>query len=321
MKAKLVLAAALASLMAGGAYAQSYPDRPVTIIVPAAAGGPSDTVARLVAQAMGEDLGQQVVVENMGGAGGSLGTGQGARAAPDGYTLVLYHVGVATFNALYPDLPYDALEDLDSVGLISEVPLALVSGPTLEMENIGELLEALRSDGESYTLGTAGIGAVSDLCGMLLADALDTEFTVIPYQGTGPALTDLLGGQIDLMCDQTTNTANQIGSGELKAYAVTTRERIDILPDLPTVAESGVDGFEVTAWHALWTPAGTPPEIRERLSEALQTALEDPTLIERFNLLGTTPVPAELATPGALDDHFSAEVARWQELLAAVERN
>ena len=316
MKAILAGSTLAALILAGPAAA--FPDKPITIIVPAAAGGPSDTVARLVAQSMGETLGQQVLVENLGGAGGSLGAGQAARAAPDGYTLLLYHVGVATFSALYPQLPYEPTSDFSSVGLITEVPMAIVGRKDLPAADIAGLIEALRGK-EPLSFGTAGVGAVSDLCGMLLSDALGAEMVVVPYKGTGPAMTDLMGGQIDLMCDQTTNTANQIESGEVKPYAVTTRTRIDRFPDLPTVAESGVDGFEITAWHALWAPAGTPDDIRHQLAEALRTALHDATVKERFAALGTVPVADDAATPEALDTHFKSEVERWTRLIGSLE--
>lgn len=316
MKAILAGSTLAALILAGPAAA--FPDKPITIIVPAAAGGPSDTVARLVAQSMGETLGQQVLVENLGGAGGSLGAGQAARAARDGYTLLLYHVGVATFSALYPQLPYEPTSDFSSVGLITEVPMAIVGRKDLPAADIAGLIEALRGK-EPLSFGTAGVGAVSDLCGMLLSDALGAEMVVVPYKGTGPAMTDLMGGQIDLMCDQTTNTANQIESGEVKPYAVTTRTRIDRFPDLPTVAESGVDGFEITAWHALWAPAGTPDDIRHQLAEALRMALHDATVKERFAALGTVPVADDAATPEALDTHFKSEVERWTRLIGSLE--
>lgn len=317
----IALSASIALGFGVPALAQdAYPSKPITIIVPAAAGGPSDTVARLVAQSMSTTLGQQVLVENQGGAGGSLGSGTAARATPDGYTLLLYHVGVATFAALYADLPYDPADDLDSVGLITEVPLTLVGRQDLPAENVEQLLGSLREQGDQFTFGTAGVGAVSDLCGMLLSDALDTEMVVVPYQGTGPAMTDLLGGQIDVMCDQTTNTAANIERGAIKGFAVTTRERVPLFPDLPTLAESGLEGFEITAWHALWAPAGTPEEIRTQLSEALKTALQDQTVIDRFAQLGTVPVAQDQATPSALDTLFQSEIERWSQLIANVER-
>jgi tripartite-type tricarboxylate transporter receptor subunit TctC len=304
-----------AAVLPGSAMAQgSYPDRSITIIVPAAAGGPSDTVARLVADAMEKDLGQSVQIENAGGAGGSLGAGRVAKAEPDGYTLLLYHIGVATFAALYPELPYKPGE-LTSVGLVTEVPMTLVGRKDLPAANVGELFTWLKGDGKGATFGTAGVGAVSDLCGRLLFQAVGVEPTVVPYKGAGPAMNDLLGGQIDFMCDQTTNTTNQIKAGDIKPYAVTTRERIAVLPDVPTLAESGVKDFDISAWHAIWAPKGTPEPVRQKLSAALQKALKDPTLIERFASLGTAPVAPEMATPAALDKHFQGELARWNKLL------
>lgn len=300
------------------AVAQEFPNKPITILVPAAAGGPSDTVARLVAGALSEELGQQVLVENQGGAGGSLGSGTVAQAAPDGYTLLLYHIGVATFAALYPDLPY-VPADFTSVGLITEVPMTVVGRKDLPPADMAELLTYLKDN--SVTFGTAGVGAVSHLCGMLIEEAAGVTLTNVPYQGSGPAMTDLIGGRIDLMCDQTTNTTSQIQAGEIKPYAVTTRERIDVLPDLPTMSESGLEGFEISAWHALWAPAGTPEDVRVKLSEALKVALTDEILIERFAGLGTSPVDAEMATPAALDERFKAELERLGALIAALPAN
>ena len=293
----------------------AYPTRAITMLVPAAAGGPSDTVARLVAEAMSADLGQRVIIENVGGAGGSLGAGQVARAAPDGYTLLLYHIGVATFAPLYPTLAYKPSE-FETVGLVTEVPLMLVGRKDFPASDVKALLDHLKGKGAGATFGTAGVGAASDLCGRLLADATGVKMTVVAYRGTGPAMNDLIGGQIDLMCDQTTNTTNQIQGGQIKPYAVTTRERIAILPEVPTLAESGVKDFDLSAWHAIWAPKGTPEPIRQKLSVALQKALTDKRVIERFAALGTAPVPANMATPAALGERFKSEIARWGKLLA-----
>ncbi len=315
-----ILAAALATAVAAIASptgaADDYPSKPITMLVPAAAGGPSDTVARLVADAMTADLGQQVLVENVGGAGGSLGTGRVAAAAPDGYTLLLYHIGVSTFAALYPDLAYKPAE-LESVGLVTEVPMTIVGRKDLPPKNIGGLMEYLKGEGAGATFGTAGVGAVSDLCGRLLVEQTGMKLTVVPYKGTGPAMTDLVGGHIDMMCDQTTNTVNQIKGGEIKPYAVTTRARIDVLPDAPTLDESGVKDFDISAWHAIWAPKGTPEPIRQKLSASLQKALADPKVIERFAALGTVPVSADMATPAALEKRFHFGIDRWAKLLAS----
>jgi tripartite-type tricarboxylate transporter receptor subunit TctC len=311
-----------ASVNANFSAAQNaYPDKPITMVVPAAAGGPSDTVARLVAEVMSTDLGQRVVIENAGGAGGSLGAGRVAKSAPDGYTILLYHIGVATFASLYPNLPYNPSEAFDSVGLVTEVPLTLVGRKELPPANVAALFDWLKGQGSGATFGTAGVGAVSDLCGRLLIDATGIKPTVVPYKGTGPAMNDLVAGQIDFMCDQTTNTANQIKSGQIKPYAATTRERIAVLPEVPTLGESGVKGFDLSAWHAIWTPKGTPEAIRQKLAASLQKALTNEKVIERFAALGTAPVPAKLATPAALDERFKAETARWSKLLAGASQN
>jgi tripartite-type tricarboxylate transporter receptor subunit TctC len=312
----VALATAFTAIASPAGAADDYPSKPITMLVPAAAGGPSDTVARLVADAMTADLGQQVLIENVGGAGGSLGTGRVVAAAPDGYTLLLYHIGVSTFAALYPDLAYKPAE-LESVGLVTEVPMTIVGKKDLPAKDIGGLLKYLKGEGAGATFGTAGVGAVSDLCGRLLIEQTGMKLTVVPYKGTGPAMTDLVGGQIDLMCDQTTNTVNQIKAGEIKPYAVTTRTRIDVLPDVPTLDESGVKDFEITAWHAIWAPKGTPEAIRQKLSASLQKALADPKVIERFAALGTAPVSADMATPAALDKRFHSEIDRWAKLLAS----
>ncbi|MCO5734207.1 tripartite tricarboxylate transporter substrate-binding protein [Rhizobium sp. SSA_523] len=315
---RMALAAVLVTGAAGTAGAQAvYPDKPITIMVPAAAGGPSDAVARLVAQSMSQTLGQQVLIENMGGAGGSLGAATVAQAEPDGYRLLLYHIGTATFAALYPNLSYKPIEDFSSIGLITEVPMTVVARKDLAPKSFPDLLAYLKENGPTVTFGTAGTGAVSHLCGMLLQDATQSKMTLVPYKGMGPAMTDLIGGRIDLACDQTTNTVTQIKAGEVKPYAVTTSSRISILPDLPTVAESGIAGFELSAWHALWAPKGTPEEVRGKLSEALKIALKDPVVIERMASLGTTPVAESQATPAALDAKFKAEVERLTTLIAA----
>ncbi|WP_375143259.1 tripartite tricarboxylate transporter substrate-binding protein [Pelagibacterium sp. H642] len=303
-------------LMAGSAFAQDYPTQPITFIVPFSAGGPTDTVARLVAQAMSDELGQQILVQNVGGAGGTLGAGQAATAAPDGYTLLLHHIGMSTAPALYADLPFDPIEDFEPIGLITEVPMTLVARADFEPETLEELVTYIQENGENVIYGNAGIGAASQLCGLLLQDALGVRMTEVPYQGTGPAMTDLLGGQIDMMCDQTTNTTTQIQAGEIKAYAVTSPERLDNLPDIPTTSEGGLN-LEVGIWHGLYAPAGTDAAIIERLTEALQVALADETVITRFAELGTAPVTEGQATPEGLAETLSSQIELWGEVIAA----
>ena len=306
-----------ATVLAGPALAQDYPARQITMIVPFSAGGPTDTVARLVAERMSADLGQQIVIENMGGAGGTLGAGRVASAEADGYTVLLHHIGMATAETLYRNLAYETLEAFDYVGLVTEVPMVVVARQDFEPADFPAFLEFVKGNAADLTLANAGIGSASHLCGMLLMQALEAPMITVPYQGTGPAMTDLLGGQVDVMCDQTTNTTQQIQGGTVKAYAVTTPERLELFPDLPTGAESGLDGFDVSIWHGIYTPKGTPAEVNERLSTALQAALADPGVAEAMAGLGTAPSSAEDATPAALQAKLEAEIARWQPVIEA----
>ena len=303
-------------LMAGTAFAQDYPTQPVTIVVPFSAGGPTDTVTRLVAAAMSDDLGQQVIVQNVAGAGGTLGAGQVAIANPDGYTLLLHHIGMSTAPSLYASLPYDPVEDFADIGLVTEVPMTIVARRDFEPETFQDFLGYVQEQGENITLANAGVGAASQLCGLLLQDALGVKFTEVPYQGTGPALTDLLGSQVDIMCDQTTNTSPQILAGEIKAYAVTTPDRVSSLPDIPTTGESGLN-LEVSVWHGLYAPAGTDPAIIDRLTESLQLALTDETVVSSFAELGTAPVTEGQATPEGLHDKLVSQTELWKEVFAA----
>ncbi len=317
MRRRTAFAMGAVLLVAGAASAQTYPERTITMIVPFAAGGPTDTVARLIAEPMTQSLGQQVIVENVGGAGGTIGARRVASADPDGYTLLLHHIGQATSAALYRKLPYDPADAFAPIGLVTDVPMTVVARPDFSPTSAGELIAYVKTNKDGVTLANAGIGSASHLCGMLLMDALDTPMTTVPYKGTGPAMTDLLGGQVDVMCDQTTNTSGQIRSGKIKAYAVTTKEPVASLPDLPTLDSAGLPGFEVAVWHGLYAPAGTPPEVVDKLAAALQGALQDPKVIERFADLGTEPVAQERATPAALNTHLQAEIAKWKPIIEA----
>jgi tripartite-type tricarboxylate transporter receptor subunit TctC len=309
--------ACLFALSAGAAFADTYPTRPVTMVVPFAAGGPTDTVARLVAEVMSKDLGQQVIIENVGGAGGTLGAARVAKAAPDGYTLLLHHIGMATSAVLYRKLPYDTLNGFEYVGLITEVPMTLVGRADFEPKDLKALIEYVKANKDKVTYANAGIGAASHLCGMLFMSAVATQVTTVPYKGTGPAMTDLLGGQVDFMCDQTTNTTNQIKAGKIKAYATTTPKRLAALPDVPTATEGGLSNFEVGIWHGIYAPKGTPKEITDRLTEALKKALQDGNVTARFTELGTEPVPLDQATPAALKTKLETEIARWTPVIKA----
>src|SRR5215217_6401489 len=272
-------AAAAVTLYSFTASAQTYPERTITMVVPFAAGGPTDTVTRLVAESMSKELGQQIVVENVGGAGGTLGAGRVAGADPDGYTLLLHHIGMATSATLYRKLAYDTLNAFEYVGLVTEVPMTIVSRKDFEPTDLKGLIEYVKANKDTVTVANAGIGAASHLCGMMFMSALQTPLVTVPYKGTGPAMTDLLGGQVDILCDQTTNTTKQIQGGTVKAYAVTTAKRLDVLPDVPTAEEAGLPGFEVSVWHGNYAPKGTPKEITDRLSQSLQKALKDENVV------------------------------------------
>jgi tripartite-type tricarboxylate transporter receptor subunit TctC len=314
---KLAGFAAGALIAASAAFAQGYPDRQITLVVPFAAGGPTDTVGRLIAERMSADLGQQIIVENVGGAGGTLGAGNVASAEPDGYTILLHHIGMATSATLYRNLAYNPLEAFEYIGLVTEVPMTVVARKDLEPADFASFVTYVKENADTITMANAGIGAASHLCGMLFMQALEAPIVTVPYKGTGPAMTELIGGQIDIMCDQTTNTTEQIKGGTIKAYAVTTPARLDIFPDLPTVGEAGFPGLEVSVWHGIYAPKGTPAEAVERLSAALQTALGDPGIAAKLAELGSTPSPASDATPAALKAKLESEIARWKPVIEA----
>jgi tripartite-type tricarboxylate transporter receptor subunit TctC len=284
--------------------------------VPFSAGGPTDTVARLVAEKMSADLGQQIIIENVGGAGGTLGAGQVAVAEADGYTLLLHHIGMATSATLYRNLAYDPV-GFEYVGLVTDVPMVMVARKDFEPADFPSFIEYVKANKDMVTMANAGIGAASHLCGMLFQSAIDTQFVTVPYKGTGPAMTDLLGGQVDFMCDQTTNTTSQIQGDTVKAYAVTSGARLDLFPDLPTATESGLPTMEFGIWHGIYAPKGTPAEAIERLSKSLQIALADPEVAKSMAELGTAPSTAEEATPAALKAKLESEIARWKPVIEA----
>jgi tripartite-type tricarboxylate transporter receptor subunit TctC len=310
------LLAGLASVFfAAAAAAQQYPTRTVTIIVPFAAGGPTDTVTRLIAQSMTKSLGQTVIVENTAGAGGTIGVEKVATAKPDGYTLLLMHIGISTAPSLYRNLRFDPTKDLEPIGLVTNVPMTIIGNKDFPPKDMKELISYVKANKDKVTYANAGVGAASHLCGMLLMSAIQTDVTTVPYKGTGPAMTDLLGGQVNFMCDQTTNTTPQIKGGKVKAYAVTTRQRVKTLPEIPTVDESGLKGFEVTVWHGVWAPHGTPKPVVDKLTNALQVALKDSNVVQKFAELGTEPVPQAQATPAALGAHLKSEIAKWAPII------
>ena len=307
--------AALTVAFGASSHAAEFPNKPITIIVPFAAGGPTDTVARLLAQAMGADLKQTVIVENVAGAGGTVGAGRVARADPDGYTIFLHHIGHSTAPALYKKLPYDTEKDFAPIGLVTDVPMTLVARSNFPPKDLKDLVTYVKQNKDKVTYANAGVGAASHLCGMLFMTAIDTDLTTVPYKGTGPAMNDLLGGKVDFMCDQTTNTTSQIKAGKIKVYAVTTKKRVPSLPDVPTAAEAGLPNFEVTVWHGLYAPKGTPKPVIDRLNASLKTALKDPTLKARFADLGTEPVAESQATPEALGAHLKSQIGLWSPII------
>ena len=294
--------------------AQPYPDRPITMIVPYAAGGPTDTVARIVSEAMGRELGQRVIVENVAGAGGTLGSTRAARAEPNGYTLLLNHIGIATAPTLYPG-SIDPLTSFEFVGLVADVPMTIVARRSFPPNTLKELVDYTTKQGSKITYAHAGAGTASHICGMLFASETGAQPVAVPYKGTGPAMIDLLGEQVDFMCDQTTNTTNQIQSGEIKVYAVTAPTRIPALPNVPPVKEAGLAKMELAIWHGIYAPRGTRPEVTQRLTSALQASLADSAVLERFRQLSALPVSAESATPDALKAKLTAEIGRWTLVL------
>jgi tripartite-type tricarboxylate transporter receptor subunit TctC len=295
--------------------AADYPTEDITIVVPFAAGGPTDTVTRLIAEPMSEELGVSIIVRNVEGAGGTVAAGEVAGADADGYEVLIHHIGMSTAPALYPDLAYDPLTDFRTVGLVTDVPMTVVARGDLEPDTLDELAEYLTANTDEVTLANAGPGAASQLCGLLLENALGIDLTEVPYDGTGPALTDLVGGQVDVMCDQSTNTVGQIRAGDIKGYAVTTPERVDALPDLPTTTEAGLEGVEVTVWHGLYVPVDTPDEVVQRLTEALAVALEDENVVTQLAELGTAPVAADQVTPEAHTARLEEQIELWTPII------
>jgi putative tricarboxylic transport membrane protein len=304
------------ALLSAGAGAQQFPVKPVTMIVPYAAGGPTDTVARVMGVAMAKPLGQTVIVENKPSAGGILGPETVKNAKPDGYTILLHHIGMATTPSLYrQQLRFNPLSDFDYIGLVNDVPMTVIARQNFPAKDLKELLAYVKANKDKVTLANAGIGAASHLCGMLFMSAIQVDLLTVPYKGTGPAMNDLLGGQVDIMCDQTTNTTSQIKSGKVKVYGVTSKQRVKSLADVPTLDEQGLKGFEVGIWHALYAPKGTPKPAIDKLVAALQDSLKDATVNQRFADLGAAAYPVDKATPAALEAHLKAEIAKWAPII------
>ena len=291
--------------------ADAYPNKPITLVVPFSAGGPTDAVARLIAVPMGKDLGQTVIVENTVGAGGTIATTRVARAAPDGYILYLHHMGMATAPALYKKLPFDPMKDFEYIGQVVDVPMVLLGRKNFPANNFKELEAYIKVNKEKVTIANAGPGSVSQLCGLLLMSREGVELTTVPYKGTGPALTDLLGGQVDLLCDQTTQTVPYIKDNLVKAYGVTTLKRLPGLPSIPTLDEQGLKGFEVKAWHGLYAPKGTPPEVLAKINKALRVALNNPEVKARLGESNIEVVPMSKVTSESLKNQLDSEINKW----------
>ncbi len=305
------------TVLASPVSAQTYPSKPISLVVPFAAGGPTDVLARTLAASMSKNLGQTVVVENRLGAGGTVAAAAVAKSTPDGYTFLIHHNGMATAPTLYRKLPYNVETDFTYVSLLADVPMTLLGRKTLPPNNMVEFIAYAKKEGDKVNLANAGLGAVSQLCGTLLQQALGVGFTAIPFSGTGPAMTALLGGQLDVLCDQTTQTLPQIKADKVKLYGVTTAERLASLPNAPTLRESGLKDFEIVVWHGIYGPKGIPPEVVARFNLAIKEALKDPAVVQKINDLGAVIVPESKQNPAALQAWLSSEIAKWGPLLKA----
>jgi tripartite-type tricarboxylate transporter receptor subunit TctC len=318
---KRLMTFAAAAVLALAAQAQNFPgSKPITIVVPFSAGGPTDRVARDLAEAMRKPLGgASVVIENVVGAGGTIAANKVAKANPDGYTLFLHHIGMATSPALYRKLPFSVEDDFSYLGMVNEVPMTLIGRPSLPANNFKELNAWIHANKGKTNLGNAGLGAASHLCGLMFQSALGVDMTTVPYKGTAPAITDLIGGQIDLLCDQTTNTTSQIEAKKVKAFAVTTTKRLTTpaLKDLPTLQESGLKGFDVSIWHGLYAPKGLPADVVSKLNGALKAALKDADFIKKQEGLGAVVVTDKRVEPAEHKKFVAAEIAKWGPIIKA----
>src|SRR6266566_653871 len=315
---RTVLAALLAMLAFGGmARAENYPSRPITVIVPFAAGGPSDAMMRILGERMKTVLGEAILVENVTGAGGSIGVGRAVRSPPDGYTLSFGHLGTHVANGAVYKLGYDLVADLEPVVLLPSNPMVIVSKNAVPAKSLSELLAWLRSQPTPAAAGTAGAGSGSHIAGLYFESVAGIKLQYVPYRGTAPAMNDLVAGQIDLIVDQTSNSINQIRAGTIRAYAVTDRKRVEQAPDIPTTDEAGLPGFHMTLWSGLWVPKGTPQEIVTRLNAAAVDALNDPAVRKQLENLGLQMPPVDKLTPQALGAWQQAEIAKWWPIIKA----
>lgn len=294
-----------------------FPDKPVTLVVPFSAGGPSDKIARDLAEALRKPLGQTVIVDNTAGAGGTIGAARVARAAPDGYTLLVHHIGISTAPALYKKLPYKTLEDFEYLGLINEAPSTLIGKPGLAANHFADLRQWINANNGKVNIANAGVGSASHLCGLFLQASLPSKMTFVPYKGTAPAMTDLMGGQVDLMCEQATNAVPQIEAKKVKVFGVTSQQRMALpaLAQTPTLAEAGLAGFEMSVWHGVYAPKGTPAAVLAKLNAAIRAALKDPDLIQREEALGVRVVTDARLAPAEHKKYVEGEMRRWAKII------
>jgi tripartite-type tricarboxylate transporter receptor subunit TctC len=321
MKKLFALSALAVVALTQGVQAADFPikDKPITIVVPFAAGGPTDRVARDLAESLRKPLGATVVVENVAGAGGTIGANKVAKAVNDGHTVLLHHIGMATSPALYRKMPYNTTEDFEYLGMVNDVPMTLIGRPTLPANNYKELMTWIDQNKGKINLANAGLGAASHLCGLMFQSAIKVDMTTVPYKGTAPAMNDLMGGQVDLLCDQTTNTTSQIEGKTVKAFAVTTAKRLNtpVLKNLPTMQESGLKDFNVTIWHGMYAPKGTPADVTAKLNAALKTALKDPEFIKKQEALGAVVVSDKRSDAAEHKKFVAAEIAKWGPVIQA----
>lgn len=316
LKNRVAIAAIGLTAVTSAAWAD-YPEKPVVLVVPFAAGGPSDKIARDLAEALRKPLAQTVIVDNTAGAGGTIGAARVARATPDGYTLLVHHIGISTAPALYKKLPYKTLEDFEYLGLINEAPSTLIGKPGLAANNFADLREWISVNDGKVNIANAGVGSASHLCGLVLQSTLQSKMIFVPYKGTAPAMTDLMGGQVDLMCEQATNAVPQIEAKKVKVFGVTSKQRMALpsLAQAPTLAEAGLAGFEMSVWHGVYAPKGTPPAVLAKLNAAIRTALKDPELIKRQEALGVRVVTDSRLEPAEHKKYVEAEMTRWGKII------
>lgn len=306
----------IAASSATSAWAE-FPDKPITLVVPFSAGGPSDKIARDLAEALRKPLAQTVIVDNTAGAGGTIGAARVARASADGYTLLVHHIGISTAPALYKKLPYKTLEDFEYLGLINEAPSTLIGKPGLAASNFSELRKWISANDGKVNMANAGVGSASHLCGLVLQASLQSKMTFVPYKGTAPAMTDLMGGQVDLMCEQATNAVPQIEAKKVRVFGVTSKQRmaLPLLAQTPTLAETGLAGFEMSVWHGVYAPKGTPPAVLAKLNAAIRVALKDSELIQRQEALGVRIVTDARLEPAEHKKYVESEINRWAKII------